>query len=168
MLFSAPPRWEYSLAQNYAHACFCACSHVVDPSELRVALDELGVRAGEMNDASEVMSALFESLNRAPGLSGADPTVAAATAGGGLDTLPVVDRTFGLLLSEEVRCTVSTCCRITHVVPQHIEYFIIITATGLRDMRSIIDLGKRGVGGLWVGGWLKTLKNPKPGSRAQW
>ncbi|GIL47747.1 hypothetical protein Vafri_3928 [Volvox africanus] len=108
-----------------------ALRHVVDPSELREALDALGIRAGEMNDASEVLGALFECLNRAPGLSGADDA--------GTGNVSVVDRTFGLMLSEEVRCNVTTCHRVTHIVPQHVEYFMIITATGLRDVRAVID-----------------------------
>ncbi len=48
-------------------------SAVVDPSELREALDALpgysGIVAGEMNDPAEVLCALFDSLNRVPELN---------------------------------------------------------------------------------------------------
>ncbi|KXZ55989.1 hypothetical protein GPECTOR_2g1541 [Gonium pectorale] len=112
--------------------------HVVDPSELREALDELGVRAGEMNDASEVLGEIFACLNRAPGLSGASPPAPGP--------LSVVDRVFGMVLSEEVRCREQHCRKITHVVSQHVEYFVIVTATGLREMPAVMDGGRPSTG----------------------
>lgn len=55
----------------------------------------------------------------------------------------MVDRTFGLLLSEDVRCTVPTCTKVTHSVPKHVEYYLIVTATALRNLPLAMDDGER-------------------------
>ncbi|KAG2500861.1 hypothetical protein HYH03_001622 [Edaphochlamys debaryana] len=114
--------------------------HVVDPSDLREALDAVGIRAGEMNDPSEVLCAVFEALNEAPGLSAQEATKGQAAKEMAIQQLSVVDRTFGLLLSEEVRCLQDKCHKTTHVVPSHIEYYMIISATALRDMPMLMEM----------------------------
>eukprot|EP00198_Chlamydomonas_reinhardtii_P001690 XP_001691026.1 predicted protein [Chlamydomonas reinhardtii] len=116
---------------------------VVDPSELRVALEGLGIRAGEMNDPSEVLSSVFESLNRAPGLAAPGPLPDLSGMQGDADmsrVLSTVDRLFGLLLSEEVRCTQKGCDKTTHRLAPHIEYHVVVAAAGLRETRMVLAM----------------------------
>jgi hypothetical protein len=80
------------------------------------------------------MGAVFESFNRAPGLAAASP--AAGSEPGGLS---LVDRVFGLLLSEAVRCGEAGCGKTTHVVARHVEHFLVVQPTGLSNAAATFE-----------------------------
>ncbi|KAG2445913.1 hypothetical protein HXX76_000516 [Chlamydomonas incerta] len=128
-------------ADSHVHGGAAGERQVVDPSELRMALEGMGIRAGEMNDPSEVLSTVFESLNRAPGLAAPGPLPDMGAMQGDADmsrALSTVDRLFGLLLSEEVRCTAEGCGKTTHKLAPHIEYHVVVAAAALRETRMVL------------------------------
>lgn len=99
----------------------------MDPNELREAMDaQPGQKfcIGEMSDPSEVLMAVYECMAKVPAL-----TMSVA----GVDT-PVVDIFFGLRLREELHC--SKCSVVSHEMPSHVEYYLIIQATALRALAS--------------------------------
>lgn len=128
----------------YTHVCTKivlnpALRAMVDPNELREALDG-NFSIGEMSDPSEVLMAVYDCMARVPALK---MTVA------GVDT-PVVDIFFGLRLHEELHC--QTCNVVSHKMPSHVEYYLIIQATALRT------LAKSGGGGESCSGSSKMAK----------
>lgn len=97
-----------------------AARSVVDPTQLREALDTMphhNFRLGEMNDPSEVLTAIYECLTKVVQLRTAK-------------NVPHVDNIFGLVLREQLQC--QWCRHVSHVVKPHIEYFHIVQATALR------------------------------------
>ena len=76
-----------------------------------------------MNDPSEVLGAIFECLAAVPQLRGSHDTSRA-----------MVDEVFGLQLRESVLCR--SCGVESHVAQGHVEYFHVITATALKNLRA--------------------------------
>lgn len=90
---------------------------------------------------------MFESLNRAPGLAAPGPLPDLSGMQGDADmsrVLSTVDRLFGLLLSEEVRCTQKGCDKTTHRLAPHIEYHVVVAAAGLRETRMVLAMDMPG------------------------
>lgn len=108
---------------------------VVNPTELREALDALpgaAFRLGEMSDAAELLAAIYECLREVPQHASAPPGK------------QVVEGVFGLRLSEKLHCA---CGVVSHVVKPHIEYFHIVHATALRTIAACMEPATVGRGG---------------------
>lgn len=100
---------------------------VVNPTALREALDALPghrFRIGEMNDASEVLGAVYDCLRDVPRLVHAQYGT------------PVVEDFFGLKMWEHVKC--GACGVVSHHVRSHVEWFHIVAATALRDVAAAL------------------------------
>lgn len=97
---------------------------IVDPNALREALDAQSgekFNIGEMSDPSEVLMTVYECMAHVEGLRDNSGT-------------PLVDTFFGIRLHEELQC--QSCPVVSHKMPSHVEYYLIIPATALRSLAS--------------------------------
>jgi hypothetical protein len=111
---------------------------VVNPTPLREALSDMthrSFRVGEMNDANELLDTFYDCIALADG------STASSSIPGTRGT--IVDTSFGLMVSEAVRCM--QCGKVTHEVQPHFEHMLVVSAAALQMCKAFADSSNFGM-----------------------